>query len=206
MYRFGITQIKKEEKVRRRLASDLHDDIGSTLSSISYYTAAIKKQVGEANPDAISMLNKMEDASTDTVNAMSDIVWATNPAYDKGSDLVNRIQSYASEICSLKNIELEFDVDKTFENARFGMNVRKNIFLIFKEAVNNAVKYSGCTQISIYLSQKEMKIKDNGNGFDSMAEFSGNGVKNMRQRAAEIKAGIRIISAQGEGCFITLEL
>jgi ligand-binding sensor domain-containing protein/two-component sensor histidine kinase len=206
IYRYRLQQVIKMQMIRNNIASDLHDDVGSTLSSISYYTAAIKKQVSETNPGAISLLDKMENASADTVNAMSDIVWATNPSYDKGADLLNRMQSYASEICGIKNIHLQFEADKSFENIKLNMNVRKNIFLIFKEAVNNAVKYSGCTQLNVHLSQDEVKVKDNGKGFDTQTDFTGNGLKNMRQRAVEIKAGIEIISRQDEGCLITLKL
>jgi two-component sensor histidine kinase len=206
IYRYRLQQAIKMQTMRNNIASDLHDDIGSTLSSISYYTAAIKKQVKETNPDAISLLDKMENASADTVNAMSDIVWATNPSYDKGADLLNRMQPYASELCSIKNIQLEFESDKSFENAKLNMSVRKNIFLIFKEAVNNAVKYSGCNKLSVRLSRNEMQIKDNGKGFDVQSDFAGNGLKNMRQRAREIKALLQIIPEEGKGCSIVLKL
>ena len=101
LYRFRITQIRKEERVRRRLASDLHDDIGSTLSSISYYSEAIRKQVNDSTPGIIPLLDKMEAASDNTVDAMSDIVWATNPSFDKGVDLLNRMRSYAADVYDL---------------------------------------------------------------------------------------------------------
>ena len=133
VYRFRITQIRKEEKIRRRLASDLHDDIGSTLSSISYYSEAIRKQVKDSKPDVISLLDKMEAASDNTVDAMSDIVWATNPSFDKGVDLLSRMRLYAADVCDLKNVKLEFEADPEFENTKLNMDTRRNIFLVFKK-------------------------------------------------------------------------
>ncbi len=210
LYRFRLIQIRKEENIRRRLASDLHDDIGSTLSSISYYSEAIKQQVKENSPQVIRLIDKMEKASDDTINAMSDIVWAINPLHDKGIDMVNRMETYATELCRIRNIELLFESDKSFEGAKLKMEVRKNLFLIYKEAVNNALKYSDCTRLNIRLAQEEqqllMRVQDNGKGFDSHVVYEGNGLKNMQSRAREIKGDLEVISQPGGGCSVTLKI
>jgi signal transduction histidine kinase len=201
-----IAVLKREQQVRRRLASDLHDDVGSTLSSISYYSEAIRKQVNEHSPQVIPLLDKMEAASENTVDAMSDIVWATNPSFDKGTDLLNRMRSYAADVCDLKNVRLEFVADPSFENTRLNMETRRNVFLVFKEAVNNALKYSGCSVLKVSIDPGSIKIQDNGKGFDTLAEFPGNGLKNMQQRAREIKGRLEIQSSGDAGTLVVLKL
>jgi signal transduction histidine kinase len=196
---------QQTEKLRYTIASDLHDDIGSTLSSISYYSEAIKKQVTETNPAVVSMLNKMERASGETVGAMSDIVWVTNPAYDKGADLYNRMQSYATEMCSIKNIELDFTSDNLFEDEILDMHVRKNIYLIFKEAVNNAIKYADCRKLVVQITHNEIQITDDGKGFDIHNDYMGNGLKNIRRRASEINAILEVTSNEKEGTTVKLK-
>jgi signal transduction histidine kinase len=210
-----ISRLKETEKSRQQLqilrneiAKDLHDDIGSTLSSISYYSEAIRKQVKDSKPDVIPLLDKMEKASNNTVDAMSDIVWAINAELDKGANLLNRMHSYVAEMTGLRNIRLEFEADSSFEKSKLNMNVKKNIYLVFKEAVNNAVKYSECKNIHVRLATDNdrfvMKITDDGKGFDTINEFAGNGLKNMKLRAKEIRASLEIISEQNKGCSVIL--
>ncbi len=205
LYRFRVMQLNREQRVRRRLASDLHDDIGSTLSSISYYSEAIRQQVKESSPQVLLLLDKMESASDNTIDAMSDIVWMTNPSFDKGKDLLTRMRTYASEVCTLRHVGLEFESDPAFEHVRLHMETRRNLFLIFKEAVNNALKYSGCTLLKIRLGQDMVLIQDNGIGFDPSSMFSGNGLKNMRQRAKEINGKLEIESSTESGTRVVLK-
>ena len=212
LQRMQISKLKEAERSRKQLellrndiAQDLHDDIGSTLSSISYYSEAIKQQVKDSSPNVIPLLEKMEQASAYTINTMSDIVWAIPAAHDAGINLVSRMQAYAAENCELKSVLLEFKADSSFENAKLDMNVRKNIYLIFKEAVNNALKYSGCTLLKVSISQGEIIIQDNGSGFDMRTEFPGNGLKNIQQRAKEIKAKLDIQSSHDFGTLVSLK-
>ena len=200
-----ITVLKREQHVRRQLASDLHDDIGSTLSSISYYSEAIRKQVKESSPQVLPLLDKMGAASGTTIEAMSDIVWTTNPSYDKGIDLLHRMRTYATDVCDLRNVSLEFETVPSFENTKLNIETRRNLFLIFKEAVNNALKYSGCTLLKVSIGQGAIKIQDNGKGFDTLKEYQGNGLKNMQQRAKEIKGTLEIQSSGDSGTLVILK-
>lgn len=196
------------ERLRTRIATDLHDDIGATLSSISMYSEAIKTQLKENNPQLESVLNKMGENSRDMVNSMSDIVWAINPDNDDGGKLLQRIESYAADMCALKKIHLHFTADDKLKTVSFPLEHRKNIYLIFKETVNNAVKYSGAKNIFISLHLKAhellLTIKDDGAGFDTNTVKKGNGLKNLELRAAEISGTLLVDSSPGKGTVISL--
>jgi ligand-binding sensor domain-containing protein/two-component sensor histidine kinase len=208
LYRYRIKKAIQMERLRTRIATDLHDDIGATLSSISMYSEAIKTQLKENNPQLESVLNKMGENSRDMVNSMSDIVWAINPDNDDGEKLLQRIESYAADMCALKKIHLHFTADDKLKTVSIPLEHRKNIYLIFKESVNNAVKYSGAKNIFISLHLKAhellLTIKDDGAGFDTNTVKKGNGLKNLELRAAEISGTLLVDSSPGKGTVISL--
>lgn len=202
-YRYRIRQLVKMERMRTRIATDLHDDIGATLSSISMYSDALKQQVKETLPHLEPVLDKMGENSRDMVNSMSDIVWAINPNNDDGSKLIQRMESYAADLCSMKNVLLQFRADETIGSMNLPLEYRKNIYLIFKESLNNALKYSRAKQIHVSVSKEQGKfimiIEDNGMGFNAGKTSSGNGLINIVERAKEIKGNSIIDSVEGRG-------
>jgi ligand-binding sensor domain-containing protein/two-component sensor histidine kinase len=206
-YRYRVRQLVKIERIRTRIATDLHDDIGATLSSISMYSDAVKQQVKEKLPHLEPVLDKMGENSRDMVNSMSDIVWAINPNNDDGYKLTERMESYARDLCSMKNVLLQFHAKENIHSMNLPLEYRKNIYLIFKESLNNALKYSSARHIHIDISKSNgklmMTIADDGTGFDRQTVTSGNGLLNIVERAKEIK-GISIIdSAIGKGTRIS---
>ncbi len=208
LYRYRLKQALALEKLRTRIATDLHDDIGATLSSISFYSEAVKQKIKDEVPDARPILERMGETSRGMVGNMSDIVWAINPVNDAAGALFKRMHSYAAELCQLKNVILQFGADSSLDKRTLDIESRKNIYLIFKEAVNNALKYSGCSILTIRV-QKELKmvrmtIADNGRGFSIEEVTSGNGLQNMRMRAGELGGAVRIESAPGAGTSIEL--
>lgn len=209
VYRYRVRKLLEMERLRTRIATDLHDDIGATLSSISMYSQAIKQQVNEKDPQLEKVLDKMGENSRDMVTSMNDIVWAINPANDQGEKLVQRMESYATDICAVKNIELQFNIDEKLKNISLPVEHRKNVFLIFKEAVNNAVKYSGAKKITVNLLVKgrdiQLVVNDDGKGFDKAMVISGNGLKNFEARAKEIGGSIDINSMTEKGTTISLQ-
>ncbi len=206
LYRYRIKQILDMEKLRISIATDLHDDIGATLSSISMYSDALKIQIKEKLPQLEPVLDKMGKNSRDMVSSMSDIVWAINPDNDEGEKLVQRMEQYARDLCAIKIVRLQFNSDECIKSLKVPLEKRKNIYLVFKEALNNALKYSQATEIEISLRYKsqllQLVIKDNGKGFDTSLTNSGNGLKNMQSRAKEINATIRIDSAINKGATV----
>jgi signal transduction histidine kinase len=115
------------------------------------------------------------------------------------------MRTYATDVCDVKYVTLEFEADPSFENARLNMETRRNLFLIFKEAVNNALKYSGCTLLKVSIGQGAIRIEDNGKGFDTLNGSSGNGLKNMQQRAKELNGRLQIQSTHDSGTLVELK-
>jgi hypothetical protein len=197
--------------IRQKIASDLHDDIGSTLNSISVYSE-VAMQEFEANPtNSKQLLNKMGGASRQMIETMNDIVWAINPLNDQFENVIQRMQYFAGELLSGKDILLQFDVTASARSIRLAMDQRKNIYLIFKEAVNNAYKYSQAKTVTVSISTREnklrMSISDDGTGFVlSEPSLQGNGLNNMKFRSKEIHAHLQISSRPQEGTRIELKL
>jgi two-component system sensor histidine kinase UhpB len=194
------------ERVRNNIARDLHDEMGSALSSIN-----ILSQVAltEKDSDAQTYLQRIGDQSTRIMESMSDIVWSINPDNDSMSRVIVKMREFASEILDPQNIEYRFS-----QNVPDGLVIdtdrRKNLFLIFKESVNNAAKYSNASKIEIDLHQHEqtmvMRVNDNGHGFDEQTIRPGNGLRNLRERAREISGTLTIESKVGAGTAIELHL
>ncbi len=208
LYRYRLKQELALEKLRTRIATDLHDDIGATLSSISFYSEAMKQKVKDKLPETQTILEKMGETSRSMVGNMSDIVWAINPVNDTAGSLFKRMHDYGAELCQLKNVQWQFETDGGLDNKNLDIESRKNIYLIFKEAVNNALKYSGCSilrvKTGVVQKQFHMRISDNGKGFNPDAQSSGNGLRNMKMRAGELKGTLVVVSELNEGTTIEL--
>jgi ligand-binding sensor domain-containing protein len=198
-------------KVRQKIASDLHDDIGSTLNSISVYSEVAMLEF-EANPvNSKQLLHKMGGASRQMIETMNDIVWAINPLNDQFENVIQRMQYFAGELLSGKDILLQFNVAAGARSIKLAMDQRKNIYLIFKEAVNNAYKYSEAKTVTVSIAAGAndllMSISDDGTGFiPSEPSLTGNGLKNMKFRSKEIHAHLQITSRPQKGTRIELKL
>jgi ligand-binding sensor domain-containing protein/signal transduction histidine kinase len=208
-YRAKQEQKLQVLKVRDKIAQDLHDDIGASLSSIRMYSEVLRMQVKEKLPQADVILERISENSKEIVNNMSDIVWAINPKNDSLQFMEDRMHAFASAVCSSKNIIPHFNkID--FHELKLPMEMRKNIFLIFKEAINNAAKYSGCKNIFVDMQMHTrmfmLSIADDGKGFDIISAAIGNGLTNMRKRAQELKGEISIKSELNKGTIIKLSL
>jgi signal transduction histidine kinase len=217
LYRFRVRQLLKMATLRNRIASDLHDEIGSTLSSISLYGESAKKMMPD-HEAAGKVLTKINDSTAEMMEAMSDIVWAVNTQNDRFDNLANRMRNYAVQVTEAKEVSLHFTDNENIPALQLNMDQRKNIYLIFKEAVNNAIKYSGCKNLWVTFTKENhflvILIRDDGKGFaknDSADghqsnKFGGNGIMNMKNRAAEMHATLQISSSFNEGTHIVLKL
>ena len=206
-YKYRINQIIKIENMRSRIASDLHDDIGSTLSSIflmSEMTSSHDKQARLAE-----VLHKISDNSRNILNSMDDIIWSVNPQEDSLASLMVRLREYAMTPCETRKISLYMNVGDSVSSLILEMDERRNIYLITKEAINNAIKHSGCTKLEVTFSvinkQLEVVINDNGEGFDMQSPTSRNGLVNMNRRAQQINCEMIIRSEKGRGTTIRLK-
>ena len=218
VYRYRINELLKRHAIRNKIAQDLHDNLGSTLSSISVYSevAKIHGNKNEAE-DMNLLLEKISDISNEMVTEMNDIVWAINPRNDSMEKIIQRMESFAKPLAAARNIRFTLAYDKAVLSHHPDMDIRKNFYLIFKEAVNNAIKYSGASELhaSVQFSnhQLALTVKDNGVGFNPEREMAnnkhsmaGNGLNNMYKRAAELKGILTIESNPNDGTVVYLQI
>jgi signal transduction histidine kinase/streptogramin lyase len=208
IYRYRVKELLRLERLRTRIASDLHDDIGSTLSSISILSDILIQQVD--NPQSARMLGSIGTNAHKMLEKIDDIIWVVNPTNDKFQNLGLRIREFAIPLFESKNIRHEIRFDKQMNSLALPMEVRRNIYLIAKEAVNNAVKYSECTSVKLLFRQEHpglyMEIIDDGKGFNPEVLTSRNGLKNMKLRAGQINSEFKITSSPGKGTEIILRV
>jgi len=141
---------------------------------------------------------------------MSDIVWAINPNRDHLRDLTQRMRHFSSDILAGRNIEFRFEALDTGRDVRLGADLRRQIFLIFKEAVNNIARHSGCSRAEIeFRADRDsisLTVRDDGRGFDRAQAGNGHGMLSMRARAKELSALLEIESAAGQGTTVSLRV
>lgn len=192
--------------IRNKIAGDLHDDIGSTLNSISVYSELAM----DSEKERVEALEMIGEASRKIMEAMGDIVWTINAENDSFEKIIFRMKSLAYNLFRARNIEYTFHADESLDEKKLSLEDRRNFYLIFKEAVTNLVKYANATRAEITLTGERKQIRfcvrDNGVGFDPSRENAGNGLKNMRRRAKEMKAELQIESTIGIGTTIELVL
>jgi signal transduction histidine kinase/ligand-binding sensor domain-containing protein len=195
----------EKQKIRNRIAQDLHDEIGSNLSSISLMSELIQKDE-KINAEASEKIRRIHKVAKGSTQSIRDIVWLTNPSSDSLKDLVAKMQEVAENI--LGKFNLHFDYPNDITEINLLPETKRNIFFIYKESLNNIIKHAeaksvwikfGIGNSSIFLS-----IKDDGKGFSSASIFSGNGLKNIRSRAKEINADLKFESNPGKGTSLEL--
>ena len=198
------------ERVRRRIATDLHDDIGSSLTQISIMSEVVRQRTDPNDSQLSAPLSMIAGASRELVDSMSDIVWAINPQKDHLNDLTQRMRRFASDLLTARNIAFEFVEPDEEDDVPLGANIRREVFLIFKESVNNLVRHSGCTDVAIDFEIAngvlKLRVRDDGKGFDTSQNGDGHGLASMRQRAEDMGGQLEITSQSGRGTTVTLEL
>lgn len=216
IYRYRLKQVLKVEKVRNRIAQDLHDEIGSTLSSISLYSTVMQKTSGQLSEKNHYILDKITDSTTSMMESMNDIVWTIQATNDQFKHVVNRMRAFAVNMTEACTISLHFESDQEAENLKLDMVQRKNVYLIFKEAVNNAIKYSEGSELKITVQYSPgnliLSVADDGKGFepdsarDTTNSMGGNGLRSMQARASECQGKLMVTSAPGRGTSVVFAL
>ncbi len=209
-YRYRLNRLLELERIRTRIATDLHDDIGSNLSLIAMVSEVAHRGRQPVDSQMAAWLSLIANTSRETVDSMSDIVWAINPAKDRLFDLTQRMRRVADDILSARNIRFTFSVPGKEADKYLGADTRREVFMIFKEALNNIGRHSNSTQVELVLSAEDkrliLKVSDNGSGFDPSTVADGNGLASMRRRAQNLNAELSITSAEGTGTSVTLSL
>lgn len=194
-----LSQKMKELELRNRISADLHDEVGSSLSSIYMLSQMAGQTKFESRGD---ILTKLSANAFETMEKMGDFVWMIKPTDNDGAGLKERMERFVHELCDSREIECRFSGD-AMDGLKLSMKQKKNLYLIFKEAVNNAVKYSNSLVLEVKISTENknlnMVIEDHGNGFDANKIIKGNGLENMHFRAKELKGKLVISSKPLEG-------
>jgi signal transduction histidine kinase/ligand-binding sensor domain-containing protein len=204
------------ERVRARIATDLHDDIGSSLTQIAMLGEVAQRQATAEGVQALQPIARVIDISNELVDTMSDIVWAITPSKDHLSDLVQRMRRFASDVLAARGISFRFEAPDADHDIALGANVRREVFLIFKETLKNVVQHAACTQVEILFRVERdalvMTVIDNGRGFEpdattaAEATRGGNGLPSLRRRAREMSGTFDVISRPGDGTTTRLRL
>jgi two-component sensor histidine kinase len=197
--RYRINQVKKIQYLRTKIASDLHDDVGSSLVRITILADAIKRD--EVKEHTSEQLGTIAGISRGAVSTMKDVIWSIDARNDTMGGMIQYMQEHLYNMLIPANIDFELRHTGLVESEKLHMNFRQNVYLTFKEAINNIVKHSGATRVEIDLKkgngQFSMVIKDNGKGMGDKNQASGQGLHNMRLRANRLKADLSIQSENG---------
>jgi signal transduction histidine kinase/ligand-binding sensor domain-containing protein len=205
-----LTAKLRIEQMRNNIADDLHDEIGSGLSGIAMYGETLQQRVQHLGATETKILTKITALSKELVTGMSDIVWAIQPDNDKGDKAAQRIENTVLDARQFSKAQLSCTIDYEFKQTHLPIHIRKNLFLIFKEAFNNALKYSDAENIEVRIhciqAAMVLEINDDGKGFEINLEYKGNGLKNMQKRANEIDGSYIMESFPGLGTKIKLQV
>ncbi|MGE5834777.1 MAG: two-component regulator propeller domain-containing protein, partial [Acidobacteriota bacterium] len=211
LYRYRVARLLEMANMRTRIATDLHDDIGANLTRIALLSEVASRTPGaEPGGRADGLLSSIAQIARESVSSMSDIVWAINPKRESLLDLTRRMRQHAEEVFTLRDIDLRFNGPSAAESLKLGMDLRRDLLLIFKEAVNNCARHSRCERVEIDLRVEGprlvLTVVDHGIGFDRSMQGDGQGLLSMERRAHRLNGSLGITSGPGGGTAITLNI
>ncbi|WP_435354941.1 two-component regulator propeller domain-containing protein [Emticicia sp. SJ17W-69] len=208
IYWYRLNEFKKIQAIRNRISSDLHDEIGTSLSSIGILGGLVIQKLGENHP-SFTYAEMISEEAKQAGTAIDYIIWNINPQFDNLESLFTRINSEAAELIEAKGIQYEYEAHN-LDNKSMSMEKKRNVYLICKELINNALKHSQCTIIALRCrlkaNQLEILFSDNGRGFDINLPSNRNGVKNVKTRVQELKGTCEIKSETGNGTRYELKI
>ena len=210
LFRYRLARAKEMLELRDRIALDLHDEVGSTLSSIALFSTAVQRSADEQDERRASMLRRIAENSTQAMESMNDIVWSVNTRHDRVGDVVDRMRTYAAPLAEARGWDLDLAVGPDIEDMRLGMNDRKDLYLIFKEALNNAAKYAEATRVCVSLRRSgdvlELEVSDDGGGIGTheVEGLGGNGMHNMHRRAKALGGSLQVVPGREGGTQVVL--
>jgi ligand-binding sensor domain-containing protein/two-component sensor histidine kinase len=209
VHRSRVRRLVELVRIRERIATDLHDDIGANLTRIAILSEVAQRTVVPV-PPGDGALSSIATIARESVTAMSDIVWAISPDRDTLHDLVRKMRDHAEELFETRDVALTLDLPDAGDSVRLGVNIRRDLYLIFKEGVNNAARHSLCRHVTVRLRsagrQLVLEIADDGLGFEKAAEHDGHGLISMQRRAVRLGATLDVRSASGMGTTIVVTM
>ncbi len=208
LYRYRLARALELERTRSRIAMDLHDDIGASLTRISMMTEVAQRVSGTTTGELHGYLERIGETSRELIDALGDIVWSVNPAYDTLQDVIRRIVHFGEELCEARGMSFETVIAPDLERLTLSLERRRDLYLVFKEAITNAVRHSGADRLVFTIRSAPgsitMTLKDNGRSFVANAAPEGHGRRSMQERAERLGAELRQHSLPGEGTSVQL--
>jgi two-component sensor histidine kinase len=213
IYCYRVRQLLALERIRTRIAADLHDDIGSGLSQIAILSEVVAR-LERSDARQTELVLKIAEISRTLADSMSDVVWAINPARDRLGDLVRRMRQFVGDLFIARDIEVQFAAPPVDHDLHLDPETRRQLFLIFKECVHNMARHSRCSKVAFQLGIEGKRLvltaTDNGVGFDvtlaTPGQAQGHGLANIRLRAARLGGSVNFRSAERQGTTVTVSV
>ena len=214
-YRYRVAHLVELERVRTRIATDLHDDIGTSLSGMAFLSEAVKLRIGGGRPEALEMADEVAVTARNLARSLGDVVWSIDPRRDDLQNLITRVRQYAAAVLEAQGINWSLEMPFEANKVKLTAEQRHHLFLIFKEALNNIARHARCTAATLSIKieghQLRAEIVDNGCGFSGTSstgaegeQRQGNGLNNMRLRASQLGGRINLVSAASSGTRLEL--
>ncbi|HMH22825.1 MAG TPA: two-component regulator propeller domain-containing protein [Puia sp.] len=220
-YRYSVRRIKRrqaaeidiivaaQEDERKRISRDLHDDIGARLTNMNILSALGQQKAGEA-AEMSGYLKRISSEVQTSVEALDDIVWSIDTQNDSVQEATARMRRYAADVLDGTAVGYAMHVDEAFLPAKLSTGVRRDLFLVFKEAINNIQKHARASEVKINIAASDntllMEISDNGRGFDTDQATHRNGLKNIQQRIQKWGGLLTVQSSPGKGTLLKIKL
>jgi ligand-binding sensor domain-containing protein/signal transduction histidine kinase len=212
VYRYRVAQLLAVERVRMRIATDLHDDIGASLSRVAILSEVLKQQMANAPAASLSMLTDIGESVRGIIGSVGHVIWAIDPRNDDVDAVLVRVRQFASAVLDAKGIDWRFDAPPGLQRVGLGPDARRHIFLFFKEGLNNVVRHAECRSVVLSAAVEGghivCRIRDDGRGVtgarDPTSLDGGRGLAGMRARAAQLGGRFTIEAAASAGTQLTL--
>ena len=209
-HRVRLSRLLAVANLRARIATDLHDDIGASLSQIAILSEVARRDEAAPPSRHATALSEIAGISRELVDSMGDIVWAINPEHDRVSNLTHRMRRFATDLLGGQGISVSVRAAEGAGDAPIGANARRQVYLVFKEAIHNVARHSGARRAEVDLAATGgalvLAVRDDGRGFDPSRPSDGNGLASMRRRAREAGGVLGVTSAPGAGTSVTLHV
>jgi len=209
-YLYRVRQLLRVERLRTRIAADLHDDIGASLTRISLLSDIAKDEARRLAPNLANIAERIGNDARELLDAVSTLVWSIDPRHDKFNDLLIHMKEFAQEAFETKGIACQFSAEPSLGDLQIPVEMRRNFLLVYKEAVNNVVRHSQCTEtrVEVHLRNGELllSVADNGIGFSEKDTKRGHGLANMHSRATASGARLFIDSGEGKGTRVEITI
>jgi signal transduction histidine kinase/ligand-binding sensor domain-containing protein len=209
-HRIRVSHLLSLERVRIRLATDLHDDLGASLSRIALLSEVAAREMPGSAERSRTVVGEIGSLARELFDSTADIVWAIDPRRDDLGSLVVRLSEYARDVLAAQNATWALKTPHHLESVSLSADCRREIFLLLKEAVHNTARHSGATEVTLSLELVDDRLRaevaDNGRGFEMPESGTGDGLRNMTRRAEALRGTAAVVSAPGEGTKVRIDV